>query len=158
MKNDSKLSHEELVSTPEGRRLLEQEVLLVSASNFIAELLEEKGMTRAELARRIGKSKAFVTQILGGRNITLRTLADLAWALDTRIRIETSQEKRTQHRADQGKSRSLAGTGRRPIKPQPGTGSKRSILELRGLGKETWRGVDPQNCVDAERASWKRGH
>ena len=29
-----------------------------------------------------------------------------------------------------------------------------SILELQGLGKEIWQGVDAQAYVDLERASW----
>jgi len=29
-----------------------------------------------------------------------------------------------------------------------------SILELRGLGKEIWQGVDAQEYVDRERSSW----
>jgi len=33
-------------------------------------------------------------------------------------------------------------------KPQP------SITELRGLGKEVWNGIDAQEYVDGERASW----
>lgn len=31
---------------------------------------------------------------------------------------------------------------------------RRSILELQGLGKEIWRGVDAQEYIDQERASW----
>ena len=31
---------------------------------------------------------------------------------------------------------------------------KRSIMELEGLGKETWQGLDAQEYVDQERASW----
>jgi hypothetical protein len=31
---------------------------------------------------------------------------------------------------------------------------KCSILELRGLGKETWQDVDAQEYVERERASW----
>lgn len=31
---------------------------------------------------------------------------------------------------------------------------KRDILELRGLGKEIWEGMDAQKYVDKERASW----
>ena len=30
----------------------------------------------------------------------------------------------------------------------------RSILELRGLGKESWEGIDPEAYVRAERDSW----
>ena len=35
-----------------------------------------------------------------------------------------------------------------------GTHSRRSITELRGLGKETWRPQDAQAYVDQERDSW----
>jgi len=31
---------------------------------------------------------------------------------------------------------------------------KRSIMELEGLGKETWHGLDAQEYVNQERASW----
>jgi hypothetical protein len=31
---------------------------------------------------------------------------------------------------------------------------RRSILELRGLGKEVWQDIDAQDYVDQERASW----
>jgi hypothetical protein len=33
-------------------------------------------------------------------------------------------------------------------------GSQRSILELQGLGKEVWEGIDADKYVDQERASW----
>ena len=32
--------------------------------------------------------------------------------------------------------------------------SRTSILELRGLGKEIWKGIDAQEYVDRERAAW----
>ena len=113
---------------PKDRRRLEQELLLESAAELIARLMDEKRMSRAELARHIGKSKAFVTQILRGRhNMTLRTLADLAWALKARVQMKPSPRK---------------------------TPRRRSILELQGLGKEIWQGVEVQAYVDAERVSW----
>jgi hypothetical protein len=31
---------------------------------------------------------------------------------------------------------------------------KRSIMELEGLGKQAWRGLDAQEYVNQERASW----
>lgn len=37
---------------------------------------------------------------------------------------------------------------RTPLKP------KRSIMELEGLGKEIWQGMDAQRYVDRERLSW----
>jgi len=32
--------------------------------------------------------------------------------------------------------------------------TQRSILELQGLGKEVWQGVDAQEYIEQERASW----
>ncbi len=88
-------SFKQLSSTPQGRRMLEQEILVVSATELISQLLEEKSVSRAELARRIGKSKAFVTQILRGRhNMTLRTLADLAWAFEARVSLRALRGRR----------------------------------------------------------------
>jgi hypothetical protein len=31
---------------------------------------------------------------------------------------------------------------------------RHSLLELEGLGKEIWQGIDPQQYVDEERNSW----
>ena len=40
------------------------------------------------------------------------------------------------------------------VRRQVTTRARRSILELQGLGKETWQGIDAQEYVDRERASW----
>lgn len=34
------------------------------------------------------------------------------------------------------------------------TAKPRSILDLKGLGKEQWRGVDPSKHIARERSSW----
>jgi transcriptional regulator with XRE-family HTH domain len=66
----------------EYERLLAQERLILEATEAIVALLEETGVSRQELAKRLGKSKSFVSQILSGeRNMTLRTLADVGYAL-----------------------------------------------------------------------------
>lgn len=46
----------------------------------------------------------------------------------------------------------LAGMVRRRMLVKP----KRSIMELEGLGKEIWNGLDAQEYVNQERASWKQ--
>lgn len=44
--------------------------------------MEDQGVTKAELANRLGKSKARISQLLGGSsNMTIGTLADIAFAL-----------------------------------------------------------------------------
>jgi antitoxin component HigA of HigAB toxin-antitoxin module len=69
-------------------RLLEQESLILEATEMIEELLEESGVNRKELAEKLGRSKGFVSHILAGdRNMTLRTLSDFAYALEHRVKM-----------------------------------------------------------------------
>ncbi len=42
------------------------------------------------------------------------------------------------------------------LKKNPAKGKKRhSIMELEGLGAETWKGIDAQKYVRSERKSWE---
>jgi hypothetical protein len=40
------------------------------------------------------------------------------------------------------------------LRVHAGPESRISILELQGLGKEIWNGIDAQEYVDRERAAW----
>ena len=63
-------------------RSLRQERLILDVTELLAGALEDTGVTRAELARRLDRTPGFVSQVLGGgRNLTLRTIADIAAAL-----------------------------------------------------------------------------
>jgi len=56
--------------------------------------MRERGLTRADLAARMGVSPGRVSQILGGgENLTLRTLAALSTALDASFDIELTSLK-----------------------------------------------------------------
>jgi transcriptional regulator with XRE-family HTH domain len=69
---------EEFVADPENMRLFQQERAVYEATELIESVMEELGVTRAELARRLGKSKGWVTQLLDGEaNKTIRTIADV---------------------------------------------------------------------------------
>lgn len=47
-----------------------------------------RGLTKADIARALGKDKAFVTKKLSGTsNMTLETLADLAYSMNRRVRV-----------------------------------------------------------------------
>ncbi len=63
--------------------------LVTRLTNEINWYVRERGLTRADLAGRMGVSPGRVSQILGGgENLTLRTLAALSTALDARFGIE----------------------------------------------------------------------
>jgi transcriptional regulator with XRE-family HTH domain len=68
--------------------------LVTQLTNQITFHMRERGITRADLAARMGVSPGRVSQILGGgENLTLRTLAALASALDARFDVELSSLK-----------------------------------------------------------------
>src|ERR1700728_852848 len=68
--------------------------LVTRLTNEITWYMRERGLTRADLAARMGVSPGRVSQILsGGENLTLRTLAALSTALDARFDIELSALK-----------------------------------------------------------------
>lgn len=60
----------------------------MSVTELIYEEMERAGVRKIDLAEALGTSKANITQALGGgQNLTLRTLADLAWAMKRQVRI-----------------------------------------------------------------------
>ena len=83
--SDSKTYKDELsefLSDPENLKLFQREQLIHDVTQLIYEVMEEGGISKSELARRLGKSASFVTQALDGdRNMTLRTVSDLFTAL-----------------------------------------------------------------------------
>jgi transcriptional regulator with XRE-family HTH domain len=72
----------------------------VAVSDFARELhglMKRRGVTNAELARRIGVERQYVTKLLGGANVTLHTMVKLAMALDAVVRVRLEgKEERTQ--------------------------------------------------------------
>lgn len=75
----------------EDSRGLRQEELIVEVTEALARALATSGIAKSDLAARLGKTKGFVSQVLGGgRNLTLRTLADFAGAIGCRVRVDLS--------------------------------------------------------------------
>jgi transcriptional regulator with XRE-family HTH domain len=89
------------MSDPEFRRLLAQEELILEMTEVICGLLEQENISRKELADRLGKSKGFVSQLLnGGRNLTLRTVADILHVLGYKVSLlpHKKEEKRKERK------------------------------------------------------------
>lgn len=76
--------------------------LTMQVTDEITWKMRSLGLSRADLASRMGVSPGRVSQVLsGGENITLRTLASLAAAVDAQFEVQL-------HREDS------SGTGERP--------------------------------------------
>ena len=67
----------------------ELSLLVTQLMNEINWHMRECGLTRADLASRMGVSPGRISQVLsGGENLTLRTLASVATALDARFEMD----------------------------------------------------------------------
>jgi len=77
---------DKLKSTNEGRIRHLTERAIVRVTKQIEEAMEIKGVNRTELAKRLGRSKGWVTQLLDGENNkTIRTLAYVFAVLDAQF-------------------------------------------------------------------------
>jgi transcriptional regulator with XRE-family HTH domain len=84
-----KTRHATLMEDPEFRKLLSVEALVAEASEVIASLMAQQNLSKADLARRLNKSRAWVTQLLSGKaNMTVRTLAEVVYTLGAEVKIE----------------------------------------------------------------------
>jgi len=82
---------EEARATPQGRRKLEEDLLIGDVTDSIAALLEATGVKQRGLAERLGVTEGRVSQILSGTgNLTLRTLGAVGWALGVHIGLRAT--------------------------------------------------------------------
>jgi len=69
-------------------RVYAREELVYNVTEDILVALEDLDVSKKELARRLGKSRSYVTQILSGaRNMTLGTLSDICFALGIKPKV-----------------------------------------------------------------------
>ncbi len=69
--------------------------LKVEMSEKIYSAMEKRGVSQAELARRLGKSRAYISKILQGNvNFTLETLSKISQALDYELNFTFAANSR----------------------------------------------------------------
>ena len=83
---------------------MRQEELILDVTDRLTQALDNAGITKGELAERLGKSLGFVSQVFGGgRNLTLRTVSDIAAALSLRPTLQFVPDREPMERiADDG--------------------------------------------------------
>lgn len=80
--------------TPATRALLEEERLVVAATEAISEAMEKKGIKKRQLAELLDVRPTEISQRLSGRrNMTLRSLASMLHALGFRARLSIEDEQ-----------------------------------------------------------------
>src|SRR5438445_4801755 len=79
---------EQYVEDPDHMRAFQQEREIYKTTELIESVMQEKNISRSELARRLGKSKGWVTQLLDGdANKTIRTVADVLAVMGRELRV-----------------------------------------------------------------------
>lgn len=69
-------------SSVENRRRLREEELILEVTETLCDAMETRKISKTQVAAKLGKTKGFVSQLLaGGRNLTLRSIADVADAV-----------------------------------------------------------------------------
>lgn len=72
----------------------------VELSEQIYLAMEQQGVSNAELARRLGKSRAYITKVLQGNvNFTIESLVKIARALDHKFDFQFVPERATEQDA-----------------------------------------------------------
>ena len=93
-KEPEKTLLDKYLEDPEFAKLMAQGDLIMEVTETLCELLENEKVSRKELADRLGKSKGFVSQLLnGGRNLTLRTVADILHVLGYKVSLTPYKEE-----------------------------------------------------------------
>jgi transcriptional regulator with XRE-family HTH domain len=89
-KNSRQAVLEQRVDEFELRREVEDELARVLIENKLATLRKRRGLTQADFGLRSGVSQPMIAQIESGKlnNLTLRTLARAAAALDASLKID----------------------------------------------------------------------
>ena len=86
-----KTQYETKLDNPEFRKLFAIEGLAMEAAELLSSLMEEREISKASLARRMGRSRAWITQLLSGKtNMTVKTLAEIAYALDAELELRVA--------------------------------------------------------------------
>jgi plasmid maintenance system antidote protein VapI len=69
------------------------EVPIIEFTQEVSGLMEKQGVSRAELARRLGSSRAYVTKLLDGNaNFTLYTMTKVAMALGAAVHVHLAPQ------------------------------------------------------------------
>jgi transcriptional regulator with XRE-family HTH domain len=79
---------ERVAKSPERMKHFQSVRLEMEITELIGELMDKQGVSRAELARKLGTTPPYVTKVLRGQtNMTLKTISDFFFALGRSARV-----------------------------------------------------------------------
>jgi len=130
-------------------RLYQQERAIESVTAMICRSMDQQGIDRAELARRLKTTPGWITQLLDGeKNKTVRTLSDVCFALGHSLEFPCDHWKRPAHSLSTNLPRFLH--LRFNVEVQSGISLGSAVTEV---SRWTW----PQNTVPTPQAELSHG-
>lgn len=82
-----------IAESPNNKKLLNEETLILEVAEQFWEQMNDQHVSKTELARRMGVSKARVGKMLdGSNNLTLRKIANMATALGMKFKVVLEAE------------------------------------------------------------------
>lgn len=95
MKNKEDFNYGGSFSSKSEERIFLREELSYNLTEDLLVIMEDNSISKKELARRLGKSKSYITQVLNGsRNMTIGTLSDICNALGFKPKIQLPVQQR----------------------------------------------------------------
>lgn len=83
---------EKLTKTADGMRLYQQERAILEVTELVCQLMDEQDMSRSELAKRLGRTKGYIAQLLDGQvDMTVRTISDVFAALNRAVHFQAGR-------------------------------------------------------------------
>ena len=97
---------DDLVSDESSQAEYRHEIAISAFTNDVARVMADNGVSQSELARRLGVSRARVSQLLQHTSSpTLRTMVEVAAALGCEVSLNVKPDRRRPHRVDTGDRR-----------------------------------------------------
>ena len=95
------------------------EGVVLELTEQIAAQMKERGISRSDLAERLGTSRAYVTKLLDGQeNMTVKTLVRVANALEMKVGMKLVPRERASRPVKSGRS-AVATKNRAPSRRSP---------------------------------------
>ena len=105
---------------------------ILELTEEVVRRMSEQGVSRSELARRLGTSPAYVTKLLrGNANLTLATMARLARALESELHCHLTPATRA------GSGSRAQAASRRELRKPPASAGGKAVRPRRAAGWST---------------------
>ena len=93
MKNESLYFDEHEVNADGHGKAYASEELTFNVTEDLLIIMEDKDLTKSDLAEKLGKTKSYVSQLLSGsKNMTLKTMSDVCFALGVKPVVDIQDQ------------------------------------------------------------------